>query len=116
MKAIREWNMYKFTGETMQSGATHATVEADIDDTKLWHMRLGHMSEKDLNVLHKRRVLKGVKQCKLDLCKFCIIGKQNRVSFKKAEHTSTGSWITFITTSGDLHRLILKVELDTSSA
>ena len=48
------------------------------------------MSEKSLNVLHKRGVLKGVKQCKLDLCKFCIMGKQNRVSFKKAEHTSTG--------------------------
>ena len=52
-------------------------------------MRLSHISEKRLNVLHKRGVLKGVKQCKLDLCKFCIMGKQNRVSFKKAEHTST---------------------------
>ena len=41
------------TGEIVQSGASHATVEADTDDTKLRHMRLGHMSEKGLNVLHK---------------------------------------------------------------
>ena len=75
MKAIHEGNMYKLIGETVQSGASHTTVEADTDDTKLWHMRLGHMSEKGLNVLHKRGVLKDVKQCKLDLCKFCIIGK-----------------------------------------
>ena len=64
-------------------------MEADTYDTKLWHMRLGHISEKGLNVLHKRGVLKGVKHCKLDLCKFCIMGKQNRVNFKKTEHTST---------------------------
>ena len=65
MKAIRQGNLYMLTGKTVQSGASHATVEADTDDTKLWHMRLGHMSEKGLNVLHKRGVLKGVTRCKL---------------------------------------------------
>ena len=35
MKVIRQGNLYMLTGETMQSGASHATVEADIDDTKL---------------------------------------------------------------------------------
>ena len=91
MKAIRQGNLYMLIGETVQSGASHATMEANTDDTKLWHMRLGHMSEKGQNVLHTRGVLKDVKQCKLDLCKFCIMGKQNRVSFKKAEHTSIGN-------------------------
>ena len=102
MKAIRQGNLYMLTGETVQSGASHATVEADTDATKLWHMRLGHMSEKCLNVLHKRGVLEGVKQCKLDLCKFYIIGKHNRVSFKKLYYIHSNVWgLALINSEGD---------------
>ena len=60
-----------------------------IQMTQRYDTWLDYISKKCLNVLHKGEVLKGIKQCKLDLCKFCIMGKQNRVSFKKAEHTST---------------------------
>jgi hypothetical protein len=36
--------------------------------------------------LHKRNLLKDVKTCKPNFCKFCVIGKQNRVQFKTATH------------------------------
>jgi hypothetical protein len=49
-------------------------------------MRLGHMSERGMLELHKKNLLKGVKTCKLDFCKFCVLGKQNRVQFKRTTH------------------------------
>jgi hypothetical protein len=36
--------------------------------------------------LHKRNLLKGVKTCKLDLYKFCVLRKKNQVQFKTAVH------------------------------
>ena len=63
---------------------------AVTDDTKLWHMRLGHIGERGMLELHKRNLLKRVKTCKLDFCKYCVYGKQHRVSFKTDSHTSKG--------------------------
>ena len=53
-------------------------------------MRLGHIDECGMLELHKRNLLKGVKTCKLDFCKYCVYGKQHRVSFKTGSHTSKG--------------------------
>ena len=65
-------------------------MESIADDTKLWHMRLGHIGERGMLELHKRNLLKGVKTCKLDFCKYCVYGKQHRFSFKTGSHTSKG--------------------------
>jgi hypothetical protein len=59
-------NIYKLLGSTVVGGI--ASVESDSDCTVLWHMRLGHMSERGMLELHKRNLLKGVKMCKLDFC------------------------------------------------
>jgi transposase InsO family protein len=48
------------------------------------------MGERGMLELHKRNLLNGVKMCKLDFCKFCILGKQNRVQFKTATHKTEG--------------------------
>jgi hypothetical protein len=40
--------------------------------------------------LHRRNLLKGVKTCKLEFCKFCVLGKQSRVQFKSAAHKTDG--------------------------
>jgi hypothetical protein len=34
--------------------------------------------------------LKGVKTCKLEFCKFCVLGKQCMVQFKSATHKTNG--------------------------
>jgi hypothetical protein len=70
-------NIYKLLESTVVGGIT--AVEFDFDCTVLWHMRLGHMSERSMLELHKRNLLKDVKMCKLDFCKLCILGKQNWV-------------------------------------
>ena len=53
-------------------------------------MRLGHIGERGMLELHKRNLLKGVKTCKLDFCKYCVYGKQHRFSFKTGSPTSKG--------------------------
>ena len=66
-------NIYRLLGTTVVGGV--AFVESETDNTILWHMRLGHMSERGMVELHKRNLLKGIKTCKLDFCKYCVLGK-----------------------------------------
>jgi len=81
-------NIYKLLGSTVVGGLH--SVESHDDNTKLWHMRLGHLSERGMTELHKRNLLHGVKTCKLDFCKFCVLGKQTRVSFMNGKHRTEG--------------------------
>jgi hypothetical protein len=62
----------------------------DNDSVRLWHQRLGHMSEQGLKVLSDHKLLPSLKSLKLDFCKHCIYGKQNRQRFKTRRHTSEG--------------------------
>jgi hypothetical protein len=52
-------------------------------DIELWHHRLGHMSEKGMQILQKRNFLPDLKQIDLDFCEHCVYGKQKRVRFLK---------------------------------
>lgn len=87
-------NIYMLLGSTIVGGAT--AIEAESNSTVLWRMRLGHMGERGMLALHWRNLLKGVKLCKLDFCKFCVLGKQNRMQFKTATHTKRVFWTMFI--------------------
>ncbi|KAK2988999.1 hypothetical protein RJ640_013990, partial [Escallonia rubra] len=72
------------------TGATTTTSSSDIDSdtTKLWHMRLGHMSERGVDVLRKQGLLGSKKTEKLGFCEHCVFGKQYRVKFSQAVHTT----------------------------
>jgi hypothetical protein len=52
-------------------------------DTALWNHRLGHMSEKGMQILHKRNLLADLKQIDLDLCEHFVYGKYKRDIFIK---------------------------------
>ncbi|KAL2623656.1 hypothetical protein R1flu_003861 [Riccia fluitans] len=56
---------------------------------KLWHRRLGHMSEKGMEVLRKQNLLSGLKSSKLDFCEHCVFGKHKRSAFGIGIHRST---------------------------
>ncbi|KAK3032792.1 hypothetical protein RJ639_035895 [Escallonia herrerae] len=91
MKGQKIGNLYKLIGNTVIGGASVSThTSSSNDNSELWHKRLGHLSEGGMLELHKRKLLQGVKSCKLDFCKFCVFGKQKRVNFKIASHTSKG--------------------------
>lgn len=63
----------------------------ESDLTRLWHMRLGHVSEKGMLILSKQGLLGGHKVAELGFCEHIIFGKQRRVSFSKAVHNTKSS-------------------------
>ena len=60
-------------------------------------MQLGHMGERRTMKLHKRKLLKGIKTCKLEFCKHCVLGKQNKVHFKTTT-SKTGGVLDYVHT------------------
>ena len=76
MKGSKVSTLYRLIGNTVVGRVAVTTpVESSADDTKLWHMRLGHIGERGILELHKRNLLKEVKTCKLDFCEYCVYGK-----------------------------------------
>ena len=91
MKACKSGSLYILQGSTI-TGAAAVSTSSDVDITKLWHMRLGHMGEKGLTLLSKRGLLCGQSTGKMDFCEHCIFGKQKRVSFSSpAVHKTKGT-------------------------
>ena len=43
-------------------------------------MRLGHMGERGMIELHKRKSLKGIKTCKLEFCNIAFLENKTRCS------------------------------------
>ena len=54
---------------------------ADECSSELWHNRLGHMSEKGMQMLSKKQYLPDVSGMSLRSCVDCLAGKQHRVAF-----------------------------------
>ena len=66
----------------MTSNTRDAVALAQVD-LELWHYRLGHMSEKEMQVLLKRDKLPSLKMIDIGFCDNCILEKQKKVSFSK---------------------------------
>ncbi|KAG5562829.1 hypothetical protein RHGRI_005526 [Rhododendron griersonianum] len=67
----------------------HSTT---LSDTELWHQRLGHINYKDLSMLTKRELIKGVPKLskpKNHVCGPCQLGKQTRAAHKKTTGIAT---------------------------
>ncbi|KAG8481032.1 hypothetical protein CXB51_025772 [Gossypium anomalum] len=79
-------------GSTVTGDAAVASSSFSDDDiTKLWHMRLGHMSENGMVELSKRGLLDGQGVCKLNFCKHCVFEKQKRVRLTRGIHNTKGT-------------------------
>ena len=52
-------------------------------DAMLWHKKLGHVGEKDLQSLQGKGMVEGMSNCNLDsdLYEHCLYGKQTQVKF-----------------------------------
>jgi len=71
MKGLRQGSLYILQGATVTGVAAVGTE----NDTRLWHMRLGHMSEKGMTILEKKGYLGNASMGKLDFCNHCVFGK-----------------------------------------
>ncbi|KAH9651061.1 hypothetical protein KPL70_026606 [Citrus sinensis] len=87
MKGVKENGLYVLQGSSVpvQEGVSAVSEE---DRTKLWHLRLGHMSIKGLQELSKQGLLGGDRIQQLEFCENCIFGKSHRSKFNKGEHMS----------------------------
>ncbi|KAK2983044.1 hypothetical protein RJ640_001146 [Escallonia rubra] len=61
MKGLKENSLYLLQDSTVEGAVAAAAAAScsgvDFDTTKLWHMCLGHMSERDMDVLSKQSLL-----------------------------------------------------------
>ena len=69
--------LYKIEARLVKGEVNIVENEAS---TELWHKRLGHISEKGLQVLTRKKLLL-VKGTSLLPCTHCLSGKQSRVAF-----------------------------------
>nr|GEU78296.1 retrovirus-related Pol polyprotein from transposon TNT 1-94 [Tanacetum cinerariifolium] len=58
MKAIQSGGLYVLQGTVVYGTTGVATSKASLDDSKLWHYRLGHMGEKGMKNLSRKVLLK----------------------------------------------------------
>ncbi|KAG8478014.1 hypothetical protein CXB51_027814 [Gossypium anomalum] len=84
--------LYVLQGSTVTGDVAVASSSLSNDDiTKLWHMRLGHMSENGMAELSKKGLLDGQGICKLNFCEHCVFGKQKSVRFTRGIHNTKGT-------------------------
>jgi hypothetical protein len=76
-KGEKVGTLYLCTGNTHYSISLASTGV----DTTLWHHRIGHMSEKGMQILHKINLFPYLKQIDLDFCEHYVYGKQKRDRF-----------------------------------
>jgi hypothetical protein len=78
-------NIYVLRGSSFSA---NAVVASNSETTKIWHMRLGHMSALGMTDLIKRGLLDGCHSDILDFCEHCVFGKHKRVKFSPAIHNT----------------------------
>lgn len=74
MKGSLKNGLYVLHGTTITGFAGVSSLDSQQDETKLWHMRLGHMSKKGMDILSKRDLLCGDHTASLDFCEHCVYG------------------------------------------
>ncbi|GJT21024.1 ribonuclease H-like domain-containing protein [Tanacetum coccineum] len=87
LKILRKDNMYSFDIKNIvpKENLTCLVAKATLDESMLWHRRLGHINFKNINKLVKENLVRGLplKHFENDqTCVACLKGKQHRASCK----------------------------------
>ncbi|GJT11719.1 ribonuclease H-like domain-containing protein [Tanacetum coccineum] len=87
LRVPRQSNMYNFDlKNVVPSGdLTCLFIKATINESKLWHRRLGHVNFKTMNILVKGNIVRGLPSKIFDndhTCVACQKGKQHKASCK----------------------------------
>ncbi|KAH0678662.1 hypothetical protein KY284_019747 [Solanum tuberosum] len=91
LKAKLEDGLYTLARSTIIGSVNASTKQlSNNDKAKIWHMRLGHMSARELEMLSNRNLLNGEKISTLEFCEHCVLGKQKKVSFSTGKHKTGG--------------------------
>ncbi|GAA0173817.1 hypothetical protein LIER_27353 [Lithospermum erythrorhizon] len=71
--------LYKARFSTHKSGI--CTIDSNID---ICHKRLGHMTEKGLKIISKKKLIPNFEDKMMNNCSHCLMGKQHMISFNKS--------------------------------
>ena len=88
MKGVRKNGLYILVGSSPVHGISASVIR---DKTKLWHMRLAHISERGLRELSNQGLFGDYKISFLKFCEKCVFGKATRQKFsmgkQETKHT-----------------------------
>ena len=90
MKGEFRNGLYFLNGETVLGQVSNVAQNYVLNKTKLWHLRLGHVSERGLCELERQGILRNKLDGKLEFCEECILGKSCRVKFSTGIHSTKG--------------------------
>ncbi|GJV93823.1 putative ribonuclease H-like domain-containing protein [Tanacetum coccineum] len=87
LKIPRKDNMYNFDMKNIvpKESLTCLVAKATLDESMLWHRRLGHINFKNINKLVKDNLVRGLPKKHFEndqTCVACLKGKQHRASCK----------------------------------
>ena len=88
----RHENVYVIHIDEIVLNNESCLIANDVNDSWLWHRRLGHSSMKTLSKLVKNDIVIGLLKLifnKNKICNTCQFGKQARTSFKSTNLVST---------------------------
>lgn len=92
LKGVKRGTLYVLQGSTISGSAAVVSSEVQKGDmTKLWHMRLGHMSERGMQILSKADLLGGHRVTNLEFCEHYVFGKLHHSKFPKGIHRTKGT-------------------------
>nr|GEV58103.1 hypothetical protein [Tanacetum cinerariifolium] len=87
LKTPRQHNMYfiDLNNIVPHKNLTCLVAKASVDESMLWHRRLGHLNFKTMNKLVRNNLVKGLPSKCFEnnhTCVACLKGKQHKVSYK----------------------------------
>ncbi|GKA83705.1 putative ribonuclease H-like domain-containing protein [Tanacetum coccineum] len=110
LRVPRQNNMYSFDLKNVVplGGLTCLFAKATIDESNLWHRRLGHINFKTINKLMRGNLVRCLpsKLFKNDqTCVACQKGKQHKASFV-TDDFSRFSWVFFLATKDETPEIL----------
>ncbi|OAE23382.1 hypothetical protein AXG93_1660s1410 [Marchantia polymorpha subsp. ruderalis] len=90
LKGMKIGGFYYLIGETLYGVASVATTQGHSKAT-LWHRRLGHISEKGLQLMSNQNLLVKYKVSKLDFCEHCFWQNIRAEISKRKTHVYTST-------------------------
>lgn len=68
---------------------SNVTFAGVLEDARLWHDRMGHISDKGLKLMHDKGLIPKLSNPEIGTCEHCIYGKQKRVTFSSGRQLKT---------------------------
>ena len=89
LTGVKQNGLYVLSGAHCSCVTSAALVSTNHAGPDKWHLRLGHMSQKGLDILGKQGKFGKDQFHNISFCETCIMGKQHRQKFSKGNHCST---------------------------